>query len=143
MNAGPPRDEKGRVVKGYSLNPGGRPKGLAALAREKTRDGAELLEFWLEIMRDKSAHKRDRISASVEIANRGFGRPVDVTLTKSLDATDPQTSPLTVEQLEALASLSSDVLARVLGTGSSHQLPHETETPEAIPAESEDEEDDE
>jgi hypothetical protein len=60
---------------GNSANPGGRPKGLASLVREQTRDGAELVQFMLSVLRGrKKAPLRSRMEAAAWLADRGFGK---------------------------------------------------------------------
>lgn len=61
---------------GPSPNPGGRPKGLARLAREKVgNDGDAIITFWLEIMNDATRGVRERLDASKLLAERGWGKP--------------------------------------------------------------------
>jgi hypothetical protein len=62
--------------KGQSGNPGGRPKGLAKRIRAETRDGEELVEVMLGVLRDASAARKDRMQAATWLADRGFGKPV-------------------------------------------------------------------
>ena len=59
---------------GVSGNPGGRPKGLAELVRAETRDGAEVVEFMLRILRGKRQPMRLRMEAAAWLADRGFGK---------------------------------------------------------------------
>ena len=63
---------------GQSGNPGGRPKGavvLAALIREQTADGAELVDFMLNVLRGRrKAPLRLRMEAAAWLADRGFGK---------------------------------------------------------------------
>ena len=60
---------------GQSGNPGGKAKGLASLVRDQTRDGAELVEFMLGVLRGrKKAPLRLRMEAAAWLADRGFGR---------------------------------------------------------------------
>jgi hypothetical protein len=65
---------------GESGNPGGRPKGLAALVREKTNDGKFLVEQMMKLARGQSIIKGTKpkhsdVTAAVEwLADRGFGR---------------------------------------------------------------------
>jgi Family of unknown function (DUF5681) len=59
---------------GQSPNPGGRPRGLVALVREQTRDGAELVEFMLRVLRAKRQPMRLRMEAAAWLADRGFGK---------------------------------------------------------------------
>jgi len=82
--------------KGVSGNKGGRPKGLAALVRENTDDGSELVEKMLSILRgemkveksyidkdggehivNESPSHRDRIAACQWLSDRGFGKAVE------------------------------------------------------------------
>jgi hypothetical protein len=57
-----------------SPNPGGRPKGLASLVREQTKDGQELVRFMLGVLRGRKAPLRLRMEAAAWLADRGFGK---------------------------------------------------------------------
>lgn len=75
MGAEIPRDERGRVLPGYSLNPSGRPKSdvkIRDLARQHTEEAIETL---VKIMRDMNAPPAARVAAAEAILNRGYGRP--------------------------------------------------------------------
>ncbi len=62
---------------GQSGNPGGRPKGLAKTVREVCGGSPLLLaHVLLEIALDPKAHKRDRIAATRELLDRGWGKAV-------------------------------------------------------------------
>lgn len=67
---------------GVSGNPGGRPKGIAAKAREHTDKALEVL---VEGMEDKDP--RVRVTAAKELLDRGWGKPLTMTadVTKKLD----------------------------------------------------------
>ena len=71
------------------MSNGGRPKGLATLVREQTRDGKEIVELMLGIMRgthtilgytaegvpfQREPSHRDRIESAEWLADRGFGK---------------------------------------------------------------------
>lgn len=60
--------------KGQSGNPGGRPKGIAAKAREHTDRAVEVLVNALD-----DADARVRITAAKEIIDRGYGKPLTMT----------------------------------------------------------------
>ena len=76
---------------GQSGNPGGRPKGLAALVRAQTKDGKELVDLMIGVLRGKLIvnGKRpsfgDRIKAAEWLADRGWGKSVE---TIAIDASD-------------------------------------------------------
>lgn len=71
--------------KGVSGNPGGRPKGIAALAREHTDKAMGVLADAL--LNDDA---RVRITAAKELLDRGFGKPLTMTadVTRRLDEMD-------------------------------------------------------
>ena len=65
--------------RGQSGNPGGRPKGLASLIREQTKDGAELVGFMLKVVRGEIAQAKvsDQVAAVKWLSEHGFGKPVE------------------------------------------------------------------
>ena len=71
-----------RFKAGQSGNPGGRPKGIAARAREHTDRAIEVL---VEGMEDDD--RKVRIAAAKELLDRGFGKPIAMTadVTNRLD----------------------------------------------------------
>lgn len=77
-----------RFQKGQSGNPGGRPKGkgLADFIRKETKDGRELAQLMLSLVRNsKEGEWQGRIPVDVRmkaadwLADRGFGKPVQST----------------------------------------------------------------
>ena len=60
--------------KGVSGNPGGRPKGIAARAREYGSKALEVLGAALD-----DADARVRITAAKELMDRGYGKPIVMT----------------------------------------------------------------
>jgi hypothetical protein len=61
--------------RGKSGNPGGRPKGAAAIAREVCGGSPRrLAEVLLGIVADETARERDRIAAATELWDRGWGK---------------------------------------------------------------------
>ena len=67
---------------GVSGNPGGRPKGIAAKAREHTDKALDVLR---DALSDEDA--RVRVAAAKEVLDRGWGKPITMTadVTKRLD----------------------------------------------------------
>jgi hypothetical protein len=80
-------------------NPGGRPKGIMRYAREQTKDGKELIDFALSVLRgtlvinrtvldregepvtiEDSPSVRDRLQALEYVTDRGFGKAVEVSV---------------------------------------------------------------
>src|SRR5580704_11331410 len=73
----PMRDERGRLLKGVSGNPGGRPKGLQdvqALAREHTKLAIETLVKWA-----KSDNPQAAVAATNSLLDRGYGKATQPT----------------------------------------------------------------
>jgi hypothetical protein len=68
------RSKSGKFGPGNNANPGGRPKTpreMVITARELT---PEIFQLWAEIMRDKKAKHSDRLRASENIVERGYGK---------------------------------------------------------------------
>ena len=76
---------------GQTGNAGGRPKGLAQLVRQETKDGAELVAFMLRILRGRKQPTRYRLEAAAWLADRGFGKAV-----QQLDIGGVPGEPLTI-----------------------------------------------
>lgn len=74
--------EDNKFKPGQSGNPGGRPKGIAAKAREHTDNALTVL---VDGMADPDP--RVRVSAAKEVLDRGWGKPLTMTadVTKRLD----------------------------------------------------------
>jgi hypothetical protein len=69
------RDDKGRILPGKSLNPGGRKAvdhKVTELARQHTDDAIRVLA---EIALDPKAPKPSRIAAASRLLDQGWGRP--------------------------------------------------------------------
>lgn len=101
---------------GQSGNPGGRPKGIAAKAREL---GDKALDVLREALSDNDA--RTRIAAAKEILDRGYGKAVQMTadVTKALDEFDDDTLDAAITAVRsAIASSGED------GAGKDKTRPH-------------------
>jgi hypothetical protein len=78
---------------GHPGNPGGRPKGIAAYVRRKTRDGQKMVDFMLDVLEGKPMEMtkllfeppteikwkqtpslHHRMEAAAWLADRGFGK---------------------------------------------------------------------
>ena len=72
------RDDAGRFQPGGPAGPG-RPQGFRHAARKimrETKDGAELVEFALRVMRDEAADMPERLRALDWLSAYGLGKPV-------------------------------------------------------------------
>ena len=85
------RGPSGRFLPGNGPPAGpGRPKGLAAMVQAETRDGAELVAFMVRVLRDAGQKTDVRMQAAQWLADRGFGKAVQVlegTMSTTVDAT--------------------------------------------------------
>jgi hypothetical protein len=96
---------------GVSGNPGGRPRGFVAAIREQTRDGEELVDFMLRVLRGQlpDVRLRDRLDAATWLTDRAFGRPrqIEPPDEKPQGESAPRLNlrDLTDEELETLAAL--------------------------------------
>ena len=90
------RDETGRFPAGQSGNPGGRPKGIAALAREHKDKALEVLVAGLD-----NADAKVQIAAAREILDRGYGKPVTMTADVS-DRLDDLDDDALISALDAI-----------------------------------------
>lgn len=83
---------------GQSGNPGGRPKGIAARAREHTDKAIEVL---VDGMADEDP--RVRVVAAKEILDRGYGKPVAMTadVTRRLEDMDDDSLDAAIDALYA------------------------------------------
>ncbi len=70
------RDERGRYVPGTSGNPGGRPRYALANAIRRAVPVDELVEFFRDVWADVTRPMADRQWAAQQLADRGWGRPV-------------------------------------------------------------------
>lgn len=84
---------------GQSGNPGGRPKGIAAAARQHGDRCIEVLAEALE-----SPDTRTRIAAAHELLDRGYGKAIAATASVSnpLDALDDETLEAGIEAIKDL-----------------------------------------
>lgn len=94
--------EPHRFPKGRSGNPGGRPKQLAARVRELTADGADVVQFMVDVLAGTiRASTRDRIVAGMWLADRGHGRSPE--LIANVDLSAEESGQLSDADLATLA----------------------------------------
>lgn len=83
---------------GQSGNPGGRPKGLGAKAREY---GDRCIQVLAEAL--DSADVKTRIAAARELLDRGYGKPLTMTaeVSNRLGELDDETLTAAIDMLRA------------------------------------------
>jgi hypothetical protein len=101
---------------GVSGNPGGRPKGIAALARQHTDKALEVLSTALD-----DADGRIRVAAAKELLDRGYGKPIAMTadVTKRLDDWTDDDIDAAISAIRATLPGTSDA-----GTGEAETTKH-------------------
>ena len=101
---------------GQSGNPGGRPKGIAALARQHTDRAVQVLVEGME-----SQDERVKIAAAKEILDRGYGKAPVFTadLTKRLDDLDDDALDAAIDAIRDALRTSCEA-----GSGAGPQTAH-------------------
>jgi HEAT repeat protein len=101
---------------GKSGNPGGRPKGIAAKAREH---GDKALQVLADALLDDDA--KTRIAAARELLDRGYGKPVTMTadVTNKLGDLDDDTLNSAIDALRSAIGASDET-----GGGAGAQTAH-------------------
>jgi len=110
------------MVKGApSLNPTGRPKGAAGLAKyiaQETDDGRELIDRLLALSRDPRAPVREATAATFALLDRLAGRPMQPSeISLAMSDQMPVGLILAMPARERLAWLDAERARRALPAG--------------------------
>jgi len=91
--------------KGVSGNPGGRPKGIAAKAREHADKAVEVLVAGMD-----DPDGRIRIAAAKEILDRGYGKPLTMTadVTNKIEDFDDESLDAAISVLRSAIGADSE-----------------------------------
>ena len=89
-----------RFQPGHSGNPGGRRVTLCGLIRRATKDGRELVDFHLTVLRDPQHPLRERLTAAAWLADRGFGKSLE-----RVEVTTPADNVFPVEPFDYAAAV--------------------------------------
>lgn len=121
------RTAKGRFAPGSSGNPGGRPRGLAARIRDLTKDGQEMIDLHLQVLRGKIRQEhvvgtqdgpqvveigpsvKDRQASANWLGDRLWGKALDRVEVSELDKRAEKYAAMTREEL--LAAITAVVTA--------------------------------
>jgi len=85
----------------------GRPpgSGLRQKISDATRDGDDIIEVVVQVLKDRSARNADKLEAARWLGDRLYGRAPEIIANAKVDLSATALGELTREQLEALASL--------------------------------------
>ena len=95
---------------GKSGNPGGRPKGIAAVVRERT-DPSSMVDILLDVANDTRAKASERIAAVRELLDRGYGKAPAFA---AIEGNDPLELSAIAQEIQSIAD---ELAARRTGSG--------------------------
>ena len=96
--------------KGQSGNPAGRPKGIAAVVKERVAP-EEIVAGFLEVAQDPRAKASERIAAWRELADRGWGKAPAFA---AIEGGDPLELSAIAQEIQSIAD---ELAARRTGEG--------------------------
>lgn len=97
------RNKDGTFAKGYRPVSDGRPRGVRKRAKEACEKfGVDPLFFMAELLADKEASNKDKLTAAKELCDRIWGKAIQQTINETNVTTNNEVSEAVKELIDAI-----------------------------------------